>query len=569
MALRQVAAEAKITIWRTILPAAASVRRADHRPNPAHVRPLRWARVGSGLATLALLGACATPPFEPGDHAPTQAFDQPASSSIAQRLAPGPGAPPQDSNLRLLISGQEAFAARAALAEMAEHTLDLQYHLVAHDDAATLLLQRLLRAAERGVRVRLLVDDIDAALPESDLAALSLHPMIEVRLFNPFRSRGEVSRLLELMGNPKRLNRRMHNKLWIADNAAMVIGGRNLGAAYFDTSPNEGFADLDLLVAGPAVREASASFDSYWNSAWAIPLAQVVSAPADAQQMLRELDARATAYLASDYVRALRDTEFGRRLRYGPLPMSTAPARILADPPVENDDAENHSYKVPAVAPPDAGGNLRAIFRVLRAAVIAAHSEVIMVTPYLVPSDPSLEVLCALTGRGVAVRVLTNSLASTDVPAVHAAYARYRPRLLACGVQLFELRPPSVTEAGSRRRLSSGGSLHAKAILIDRHWVLMGSMNLDPRSRQLNTEIALQTDSGAIGTRLGELFDEATTPDQVWQVVLAQPGDAPSAVVWQGLLDGQRVTESDEPGVGVWRQVSATLLGWLIDEELL
>ena len=180
-------------------------------------------------------------------------------------------------------------------------------------------------------------------LPESDLAALSLHPNVQVRLFNPFRSRGELSRLLELMGNPKRLNRRMHNKLWIGDNAAAVIGGRNLGAAYFDTSPHEGFSDLDLLVAGPVVREASISFDSYWNSRWAVPLGLVVALPADPTQVLRDLDARATAYQSGEYVRLLRDTEFGRKLRYGPLPMTTTPARILVDPPMANADVADEA----------------------------------------------------------------------------------------------------------------------------------------------------------------------------------------------------------------------------------
>ena len=511
-----------------------------------------------------LLAACATPPFEPGDQPPSHAFDQPGRSTLA-RLAPGPDAAGQESNLRLLITGQEAFAARAALAELAEHTLDLQYHLIAHDDAAILLLQRLLRAAQRGVRVRLLVDDIDAGLPESDLAALSLHPNVQVRLFNPFRTRGELSRLLELMGSPKRLNRRMHNKLWIGDNAAAVIGGRNLGAAYFDTSPNEGFADLDLLVAGPVVREASISFDSYWNSQWAVPLGLVVAPPADPTQVLRDLDARATAYQSGEYVRLLRDTQFARKLRYGPMPMTTAPSRILADPPMTSADVADDT----AGSSADAAGDLRTIFRALRAAVTTAQREVIMVTPYLVPSERGLAVLCSLSGRGVAVRVLTNSLASTDVPAVHSAYARYRPRLLACGVQLFELRPARVADAAPRRRLSSGGSLHAKAIVIDRHWVLMGSMNLDPRSRVLNTEVALQTDSAAIGGQLAALFDESITPDQVWQAVLAQPGDAQSSVAWRGLIDGQPVVEASEPGASAWRHLSATLLGWLIDEELL
>ena len=192
-----------------------------------------------------------------------------------------------------------------------------------------------------------------------------------------------------------------------------------------------------------------------------------------------------------------------------------------------------------------------------------------MVTPYLVPSERGLGVLCSLTGRGVAVRVLTNSLASTDVPAVHSAYARYRPRLLACGVQLFELRPASAADAATRRRLLSGGSLHAKAIVIDRSWVLMGSMNLDPRSRQLNTEVALQTDGADMGGQLAALFDESVTPDRVWQAVLARPGDAQSAVAWKGMVDGKPSTEANEPGASAWRQWSATLLGWLIDEELL
>lgn len=529
----------------------------------ARLNPARRRAELAGICVM-LLAACATPPLEHGDQPASHAFAQPEHSALA-RLAPAPGAAAQDSNLRLLITGQEAFAARAALAELAEHTLDLQYHLITHDDAATLLLQRLLHAAQRGVRVRLLVDDIDAALPESDLAALSLHPNVQVRLFNPFRSRGELSRLLELMGNPKRLNRRMHNKLWIADNAAVVIGGRNLGAAYFDTSPYEGFADLDLLVAGPVVREASTSFDGYWNSHWAVPLGLVVAPPAEPAQVLRDLDARATAYQSGAYVRLLRDTEFGRKIRNGPLPMTTAPAHILADPPVASADAVDGV----AGSSPDTAGDPRTIFRALRAAVTTAERDVVMVTPYLVPSERSLPVLCALTRRGVAVRVLTNSLASTDVPAVHSAYARYRPQLLACGVQLFELRPAHAAEMATRRRLSSGGSLHAKAIVIDRHWVLMGSMNLDPRSRRLNTEVALLTDSAAIGGQLVALFDESITPDQVWQPVLVVPDDAQSAVTWKGVVDGRSVVEANEPGASAWRQWSAALLGWLIDEELL
>jgi putative cardiolipin synthase len=541
----------------------APAANASSLPPSGPARPHRGlrARIWVGLTVLALLSGCATPPFRPSALQPTHAFEQPERSTLARLLAPESGSDPQASTLRLLATGHEAFAARAALAETAEHTLDLQYYIVDHDETATLLLQRLLRAAQRGVRVRLLVDDLDTRLSESDIAALALHPMIEVRLFNPFRARGSVARVLEWLGGSKRLNQRMHNKLWIADNAAAVIGGRNLGDAYFDASPEEAFSDLDLLVAGPAVREASASFDRYWNSSWAVPLAEVVAPPADSARVLHALDARAKAFLASDYVRALRATEFGRQLRYGPMPMITARARILADPPPRFDET------VDTAAP--AAERTSAIFPALRAAVSAAQHEVIMVTPYLVPSDRSVEVLCALPARGVAVRLLTNSLASTDVPAVHAGYARYRPRLLACGVQLFELRPAAGDGGALRQRLSSGASLHAKAVVVDRQWVLMGSMNLDARSRHLNTEVALQVDSAALGAQMGALFDASTTLDQVWQPSLARAGDAGSGLRWQGLDNGQLVISTEEPGASLWRHAAAALLGWLIDESLL
>jgi len=233
------------------------------------------------------------------------------------------------------------------------------------------------------------------------------------------------------MGNPKRLNRRMHNKLWIGDNAAAVIGGRNLGAAYFDTSPHEGFSDLDLLVAGPVVREASISFDSYWNSRWAVPLGLVVALPADPAQALHDLDARATAYQTGEYVRLLRDIEFGRKLRYGPLPMTTTPAHILADPPTPDADAID-----------EAAGDPRTIFRALRAAVTTAQREVIMVTPYLVPSESGMGGV-VLAGR----------------PWRGGARAHEFARFYRCAGGAFSLRPIPAATAGLRCtavRIASG-----------------------------------------------------------------------------------------------------------------
>ena len=511
-----------------------------------------------GWIILLGLSGCATEPFQPVDKPASQAFQQPERSPLARLMPPASNSARPESALRLLATGQEAFAARAALAETAGHTLDLQYHIIEHDDTATLLLQRLLRAAERGVRVRLLVDDLGIQQSESDLAALAQHPNIQVRLFNPFHWRGLVSRALEWLGSDKRLNQRMHNKLWIADSAAAVIGGRNLGDAYFDASAQGGFSDLDLLVAGPAVREAAASFDVYWNGAWAVPLSKVVDAPSDGAQALRDLDQRATAFQTSDYVRILRASEYGLQLRQGSLAMIGAPAHILADIPAALPHTDDEGDPAPT--------KVGAIFPALRTAVQAARREVIVISPYFVPGERSVDMVCALVARGVAVRVLTNSLASTDVPAVHAGYARYRPRMLACGAELFEKR---ASVGADRPRLSTGSSLHAKAVVIDRQWVLMGSMNLDARSRRINTEVALQVDSASLGAQLGALFDASTTADLVWRPGLAQPGNPAAALHWLGSSEGKAVVLADEPEASAWRHAAAALLGWLIDEELL
>jgi putative cardiolipin synthase len=353
-----------------------------------------------------------------------------------------------------------------------------------------LLLQRALRAAQRGVRVRLLIDDLYAVGRDFDLATLAAQPNVEVRLFNPFLRRGPLglSRLLEFLGDSTRLNRRMHNKLWIADNALAVIGGRNLGDAYFDVREESHLADLDLLAGGPVVAEISGSFDAYWNSEWAVPIGAFLGespASAQLQQLLQRMDARAEQFRESGYARTLRATDLGRLLRGGGLELAPARASVLYDDPAKPRDGSDGT-----------GGK---ILPVLRGAIEAAQREVLLISSYFIPSERGVGVLCGLASRRVRVRVLTNSLASTDVPVVHAGYARYRPRLLACGVALHERRPGDSSARSARARLSSGASLHAKAVVVDRKWVLLGSMNLDPRSRLSNTEVAVSVESATLG----------------------------------------------------------------------
>ena len=513
------------------------------------------------LVTALLLAGCASARFDVA-RVPSHAYDQPELTALGQTYAPQLVSATGQSGFRLLVSGPEAFATRGALAEAAQKTLDLQYYIVAHDSTATLLLDGVLRAAQRGVRVRLLVDDLNVGDRESDLALLAAHANVEVRLFNPFAQRGGfgIGQVLEPLGNSDRLNRRMHNKLWIADNALAVMGGRNLGDAYFNASPHSDFADLDLLAVGPVVGEMSRSFDLYWNSESAVPIAAITGPPpplAELQLAWAEMAERAQQFRASDYVRALRATAFGGLVRNGKAALVTARARILADVPID-----------PGVAATTTT-TTSAIFPELRQVVEQAHREVLLVSPYLVPGARSVEVLCGVARRGVRVRILTNSLLSTDVPVVHAGYARYRPQMLACGVELYELRPNGLRAKPSRIGLSSGASLHTKAVAVDGEVVFVGSMNLDPRSKHLNSEVALRMDSLDLGRQLAALFDEATTPDQVFRVALDEPGNAKASLHWDAIENDQPARYASEPLASAWRRWLTRLLGGLAPEDLL
>ena len=483
------------------------------------------------------------------------AFEHPQDTSLGRnfslRLAQTPGL----SGFHLLVSGEEAFVARAATAEAAQKTLDLQYFIVSGDASATLLLYRALRAAERGVRVRLLVDDVGTHDGDDLLATLGAHPNISVRVYNPFSGRNPLAlaRFLEYLGDGQRLNRRMHNKLWIADNAVAVVGGRNLADVYFAVNRDDDFADLDAFVAGPLVREISQDFDAFWNSDAAIPIRSFLAQPPGAEQLaeiLVRLKERADKFRDSEYAQTLRATDLGRPLRSGQLPLVAAPAQIIGDAPGK---AVREGQEQPIAA-------------ALRSSILAARREAILISPYFIPSERGVQGLCSLVERGVRVRILTNSLASTDVPVVHAGYARYRPALLACGVEVYELRAGA---KATRQGLSSGASLHAKAVIVDRSVLIVGSMNLDPRSRHVNTEVALRIESDELGEQLARLFDESVTPDQAFRVELAESGNAQSALIWLGEEGGQVMRYDGEPLASVWRRAVSSLLGALAPEELL
>jgi len=490
----------------------------------------------------------------------SHAMEQGANTALGRAYLKPAATDPGQSGFHLIVSGQEAFRVRATLADAAERTLDLQYYIVAEDATATLLLYRALQAAQRGVRVRLLLDDMYAAGRDFDLASLARHPNMEVRVFNPFLRRGPLglSQLFEFIGDATRLNQRMHNKLWIADNVVGVFGGRNLGDAYFGARGDAGFADLDVLAAGPVVAEISRSFDDYWNSDLAVPVEAFVREPPrteDVDAIVSRLAERAERFRESDYAKGLKGSDVPRQVRSGEIPLLRGSTRVI--------------YDKPGVQAGEGAGRPENVVSFVRSVIEKAAREVILVSPYFIPSQRGVGVLCALVGRGVRVRVLTNSLASTDVPVVHAGYARYRPALLACGVELHELRPPAAPAGTARFGLSSGASLHAKAVIVDRTSAIVGSMNLDPRSRTANTEVAVLIESTEVGKQLGELFDEAVSPDQAFQVVLADRTDPQSPLTWSGSEAGRAVEYKTEPLANLWRRFLAGVLGALAPESLL
>lgn len=447
----------------------------------------------------------------------------------------------------LLETGRTALTARLALAERAERSLDLQYYIYRNDISGRLLTAALLHAADRGVRVRLLLDDMYVAADEAAIIGLDAHPNVEVRLFNPFRLRGNnpLGRLTEFLGDKDRLNRRMHNKLFVADNQLAITGGRNIGDEYFQVEDELAFRDMDVLAAGKVVQAMSSAFDSYWNSDFAVP-AGALPKPQARDRLLAEL--RET--LEWNLAQVEQDTLFryigldvlGSEPAAETSPWLPGAADFLFDPP-EKVEAAVAMAELPTTR--------------LLLSGLEARSEFLIASPYFVPGKMGLDVLRYLNGRGAKVRILTNSLAANDVAIVHAGYANYRLPLLLGGIELYELKRHKVTP-GLRTRIASGASrtsLHSKALVFDRQTVYIGSMNLDPRSVLINTEAGLVIHSPGLAGRVAELIEEAMSPETSYRV-RAQPLDeqATAPLVWIEQRGGQEVRHTVEPQTSAWQR---------------
>jgi len=436
-----------------------------------------------------------------------------ADTALDQVFARDEAQHPGQSGFRLVSDGPEAFAIRARTAALAGRSLDVQTYIWHADLTGCFLAQRLLEAADRGVKVRLLVDDLAAGRgSHRTFAALDAHPNLEVRFFNPFRARRGFARFaIEALSRFRRVNRRMHNKSWIADNRIAVVGGRNLGDEYFGASEDVNFVDLDFAMVGPVVRDASISFDRYWNASVTRRVVRIARADVDprALEALRaRLEAQRAAALESGFARELRRSDGVQRLVAGDWEMTWA-----ADFAFVADDAEKAAGKEGGVL----GSNVLAA---LGPAVAGARSKLLITSPYFVPGEAATSAIVRVAQSGCEVGILTNSLAASDVAVVYGGYAAHRKPLLEGGVKLWELKP--LPGRGTRARLfgSSGASLHTKALTLDGTLAFVGSYNLDPRSTTLNTEQGVIVRDAGLARRLERLFLAQSTAARAWSVTL-------------------------------------------------
>jgi putative cardiolipin synthase len=510
-----------------------------------------------GIPLIVLLTGCATLPTD---------IDRPVSTAIAdtddtllgRSFQDGKAAHPGQSGFLLLSSGLDAFVARAVLAHKAERSIDAQYYLFHDDLTAALFLDQLIKAADRGVRVRLLVDDMDLAGRELGTAIIDSIPNFELRIFNPFSR--NVARLPQFITRFGSVTRRMHNKSFTVDGQATILGGRNIGNEYFEADPDLAFSDLDVLAIGPVADEVSASFDKYWNSELAYPALALKQTPppAEAIQAGRKwLNDFVGRQADSAYLKALENSDLAKAMRADDMTLHWGDAKVVYDQPEKllHDFSRTEYHLSPQIAPYFGG----------------VTSELILFSPYFVPGKEGVAFLTDLAKRGVRVRILTNSLASTDVGLVHAGYAKYRKALLRGGVELYEMDKRFTKDQRAEKkglRGSSKASLHTKSFVFDRQKVFIGSLNLDPRAVDHNTEIGVIFESETVAGAMSDWFD-ANIDRKAFRLELTDKQNGAEQLLWHGHADGQPVVHTADPYTGFWRRFGIAFMSLLPIESQL
>jgi putative cardiolipin synthase len=518
------------------------------------VRSLRrWFRVFLVVSAAALAAGCAMLPSLDG-RSETHAYTDTAQTRLGRAVIDAAAAHPGQSGIHALTEPSDAFAARVLLASVAEKSLDIQYYIWHGDQTGSLLFEAVRRAADRHVRVRILLDDANTGGLDETIVALDAHPNIEIRLYNPLVPRG--ARLTNYLTDFGRVNRRMHNKSFTADNQVTIVGGRNVGNEYFAAGEGVAFTDLDVIATGAAVREVSGAFDLYWNSPSAYPAATLLGTTT-AEAARSALDAKFAAVHADPesvaYVEVLQRARLVQELVAGKLPLEWASARLVRDDPAKTLDTTARSDVlllsdlVPAIGKPSRSFDL--------------------VSPYFVPGDSGTAWLVQAARQGVRVRVLTNSLAATDVGPVHAGYVKRRCDLLQAGVQLYELEPTASADDRKKRGIGSSSAvqLHAKTFAVDDDRIFVGSFNFDQRSARLNTEMGLVIQSVKLARQLSKAF-ETEVPRLAYEVRLTADGQCAE---WIERNQNGEVRYDADPGTSAARRAWIRFLSVLPIEWLL
>lgn len=492
------------------------------------------------LVTLVMLAGCASVNLDyPKDESHT--LPDTAQTTFGKRaveLAAGHG---DMSGFLMQADGIDNLATRLLLAERAEKSIDAQYYLIDNDAAANLFVESLLRAADRGVRVRLLLDDIQTKGYDDAMAALDSHANFEIRIFNPF-ARG--ARNLNAARDFSRVNRRMHNKTFTIDNSITIIGGRNIAGEYFAARKDVNFGDLDAVAIGPVVEQVSRQFDLYWNDQYALPIPAFIDIPDDVDaklQAVRDRYAETRAHLAetpyADVLMRSVDELIDEEADF-----AWAPARLVFDAPekARREPLDDDKSIVPA----------------LRQAIEDGLRELIVVSPYFVPSDDTIKAVAELRARGMEIIVITNSLASNNHAVVHSGYAPKRKPLLQLGVRLYETRPDaSPTGAFRAGHKGAEATLHTKAFIVDRETLFLGSFNFDPRSRNINTELGVIIESREIAEPLAARV-ETRLDSATYQVIL----DENNRIRWIEHTPDGEVVLSKEPETSFWTRWKVNMM---------
>lgn len=526
----------------------------------------RFRAWGVALLLAGVLAGCATAP--PGSHFPKSrsvALTDFESTRLGRQFARDSSANRGRTAFRLINVGVDGFLMRLEMIDAAERTLDLQYFIFRGDESGRLLREALVRAADRGVRVRVLVDDGDTVPGDEQLLALSGHSALEIRVFNPFSYRGhsKIVRSAEYLLRHSRLDYRMHNKMLIVDGAVGLVGGRNVGDQYFQIDPASQFADDDVFAGGPIMRDVSAKFDEFWNSELAIPAEALTRGHSAGKESSGHPVTRAQKLKTAgfDYQEKLAHNEPFAGVLDGQQTLVWADAQFIGDSPDKK--------SVVAGARPGA-----LMYKPIADAVTQTQKELLMATPYFVPTKGEVHLLEDRRQQGVRVGVLTNSLEAAPDLAAHSGYMHQRGILLKDGIEFYEVRARlgNTRGSGESKKIAGYGNyaLHGKLLVFDRQKAYIGSFNFDQRSRRLNTEIGLILDSAALSQQVAARFESMTRKESAYSVVL-RPGEdgKPPRLVWETAEDGHAVEYYSEPARSRWQRFKVRMLSLLpLESEL-